>query len=126
MGDPVQVFHAGERPERPTTQTPGMRRDELLSLPDSWAGFARAPAGSVTGWHHHAEYNSYIYTISGRIRLEFGPDGGESVEGGAGDVFFVPKGVVHRETALGPDEAVAFLVRVGAGEPVVNVEGPEG
>lgn len=124
MSEPIQVFRAGERPERPTTQTAGMHRDELLSLPDSWAGFVSTPPGSVSNWHHHGEYNSYIYTISGRVRLEFGPGGRESVEGGEGDVFFVPKGAVHRESAGGADGCLVFLVRVGHGEPVVNVDGP--
>lgn len=126
MSDPIQVFHTGERSQTDTTQTPGMVREEIASRPDSWAGFVRTPSGSVSGWHHHGEYNTYIYGISGRVRLEFGPGGHESVEGSAGDVFFIPKGVVHRESAVGPDEGVVFLVRVGSGEPVVNVEGPEG
>lgn len=126
MSDPIQVFRAGEATDRPTTQTAGMHREELVSRPDSWVGIVRTAAGSVSGWHHHGEYNSYIYVVSGQARLEFGPAGRESVEGRAGDVVFIPKGVVHRESAVGPDEAVIFLVRVGSGEPVVNVEGPEG
>lgn len=124
MTQPVRVFRAGERPQTSTTQTPGMRREELTSTADSWAGITRMPPGAVSGWHHHGDYESYIYGISGRIRLEYGAGGKESSEGGPGDVFYVPRGVVHREVTPGPDEGVVFVVRVGKGEPVINVDGP--
>lgn len=101
-----------------------MHREELMSTPQSWAGISRIPAGSASGWHHHGEYDSYIYGISGNIRLEFGPGGKESLEGKPGDVIYIPKGIVHRELARGSEEGVAFLVRVGKGEPVINVDGP--
>jgi uncharacterized RmlC-like cupin family protein len=124
MTESVRVFRAGERQETPTSQTPGMHRQELVSTAQSWAGIVRTPAGSASGWHHHGEYDTFIYAVSGAVRLEFGPGGRESLEGGHGDVFYVPKGVVHRELALGSEEGVVFLVRVGQGEPVVNVDGP--
>ncbi len=101
-----------------------MHREELMSTPQSWAGIVRTPPGSASGWHHHGEYDSYIYGISGKIRLEFGPGGRESLEAEPGDVLYIPKGIVHRELTLGSEEGAAFLVRVGKGEPVINVDGP--
>jgi uncharacterized RmlC-like cupin family protein len=124
VSESINVFRAGERSQTPTTQTTGMHREELVSTPESWMGIVRSPPGSVSGWHHHGEYDTYIYTISGKIRFEFGAGGRESLEGGSGDVFHVPKGIVHRELALGPEEGVVFLVRVGGGEPVINIDGP--
>jgi uncharacterized RmlC-like cupin family protein len=124
VSESISVFRADERSQTPTTQTAGMQREELVSTPESWVGIVRTPPGSVSGWHHHGEYDTYIYTISGKIRLEFGAAGKVSLEGGPGDVFHVPKSIVHRELALGSGEGVVFLVRVGSGEPVVNVDGP--
>ena len=93
---------------------------------NSWVGIAHTEPESVSGWHHHGEYETYIYGITGRLRLEFGPGGKGSVEAGPGDVLYIPKGVVHRELTLGAEKGTAFLVRVGKGEPVINVDGPDG
>lgn len=124
MGESVRVFSAGERSQRPTTQTEGMRREELIANADGWVGMVRTPAGSTSGWHHHGEYNTYVYGISGKIRFEYGAGGNDTVEGGTGDVFHIPRGLIHREGNPGPEEGMVFLVRVGRGEPVINVEGP--
>jgi uncharacterized RmlC-like cupin family protein len=43
-----------------------------------------------------------------------------------GDFVRIGRGVVHREgTAAGSNGVEVVLVRVGQGEPVVNVDGPE-
>ena len=107
------------------TQTPGMQRQELISSPDSWVGMVRMEPGLVSGWHHHGEYDSYIYLISGRGLFESGPAGGDSCEAEGGDVIHIPRHLIHRESNPGSVEQVAFLVRVGSGEPVINVDGPD-
>jgi len=123
----VQVFRSGQRGARaPGVQTAGIERQELISTDHSWVGIAYTEPESVSGWHHHGEYESFIYAITGRLRLEFGAGGNESVEAGPGDVFYVPRGIVHRELTLGAEKGTAFLVRAGSGEPVVNVDGPAG
>jgi uncharacterized RmlC-like cupin family protein len=78
----------------------------------------------VSGWHHHAGYESTIYVISGALRMEFGPDGTQSFEAGPGDFVFVGKEVVHRESNPSGEVSQIVVVRAGEGEPVVNVDGP--
>jgi uncharacterized RmlC-like cupin family protein len=126
----VRVIKAGEGSGE-TVQTAGFVRTELVAQAAEegrsgvWIGTVRTPAGSVSGWHHHGEYDTYIYWQAGRARMEFGAGGGESCEAHAGDVVFVPRGAIHREANIGEGENVALLVRVGNGEPVFNTDRPE-
>jgi uncharacterized RmlC-like cupin family protein len=126
MAEEVRIFRksAGGSPQ--TTQTAGMVREALVTTPDAWVGMVRVEPGIVSGWHHHGEYDTYGYVVSGRIRFEFGPGGHGVREAGPGDVFHVPKHLVHRESNPSSEQQVLFGVRVGSGEPVINVEGPEG
>ena len=127
MAEQVQVFRSGQRgSQAPSVQTVGIRREELIATDHSWVGIAHTGPESVSGWHHHGEYETHIYGITGRLRLEFGPGGKGSVEAGPGDVFYIPWSVVHRELTLGAEKGTAFLVRLGQGEPVINVDGPDG
>jgi quercetin dioxygenase-like cupin family protein len=81
-------------------------------------------ADGKSNWHHHGEYDTYVYTISGKVKLEFGEAGDESCVANAGEVAFIPKNTVHRESNPAKEEQVVFVVRVGKGAPVFNVEGP--
>ena len=109
-----------------TTQTPGMERREVLARPGVWIGLTRTAPGSTSGWHHHAEMETYIYVQAGTARFDFGPDGADSCLAGPGDLLHVPRRAVHREANEGEAENVLLIVRVGEGEPVVNVAGPAG
>lgn len=104
--------------------TPGMAREQAVQTDRIWSGFVRTDPGMVSGWHHHGEYESTIYVLTGSLRMEFGPDGQESFEAGPGDFVFVGKQVVHRESNPSDHEAAVVVVRAGEGEPVVNVDGP--
>jgi uncharacterized RmlC-like cupin family protein len=79
--------------------------------------------GTLTGWHHHGEYDTYIYVLSGTARIDH-IDGTRTVSEGSsrGDVIFVPKRTVHREGSASADGAEAVLFRVGQGEAVFNVD----
>jgi uncharacterized RmlC-like cupin family protein len=79
----------------------------------------------VSGWHHHGAYETTIYILSGVLRMEFGPAGDQSVEAGPGDFVYVAPGAIHRERNPTDVESQIVVVRSGAGEPVINVEGPE-
>jgi uncharacterized RmlC-like cupin family protein len=81
-------------------------------------------AGAWSGWHVHPGHDTYVFQTQGRLRLEFGPDGSESVEGGPGDFVRIPRGVVHREGNPGTEANEAIVFRVGEGEVLVNVDGP--
>ena len=119
----VRLIRAADRTEG--AATPGMIREEAVSVDGMWAGFVRAEAGSTSDWHHHGEYETSIYVIAGRFLMEFGPDGGESFEAGPGDFIHVPKHAVHRERNRSDEELQAIVVRAGRGDPVFNTDGPE-
>ena len=104
--------------------TPGILRERVVQTEGMWAGFARTDAGMVSGWHHHGEYESAIYVLTGSLRMEFGSGGDETFDAGPGDFVFVGKGVVHRESNPSAEQGTAVVVRAGQGEPLTNVEGP--
>jgi uncharacterized RmlC-like cupin family protein len=118
----VFMVRAGEL--RPGQPTPGMERQEAVATGSLWAGLVRTDPGMRSGWHHHGGHETAIYVLSGRLRMESGPGGTETVEAGPGDFIYVPRMAVHRESNPAEDEGVAVIVRSGTGEVVVNVEGP--
>ena len=80
----------------------------------------------MSGWHHHAANDTYVYVIRGSVTIEFGMDGAERIEARPGDFFLVPSQTIHREIT-GPDADLdAFVLRVGGEPEQVNVDGPEG
>jgi len=112
-----------ERVEGQSTQ--GISREQAVQTDGMWSGFARTEPGMVSGWHHHGEYETTIYVLSGSLRMEFGSGGEESFEAKPGDFVFVGKHVVHRESDPSSEGATLVVVRAGQGEPVSNVDGPE-
>ena len=120
--DRVRVVRPGER--RPGPSTPGMTREEAFAAEGMWSGTARTEPGMVSGWHHHGDYDTTIYVLSGALRMEFGPAGADTVEAGPGDFVHVPSGVVHREGNPSGEPADLVLVRAGQGPSTVNVDGP--
>lgn len=118
----VSVVRASDR--RPGPPTPGMQRQEAFASDTVWAGFVRNEPGTASGWHHHGEFDTVVYVVGGRLRMESGPDGSDAVDAGPDDFVFVPKGVVHRESnpSSGPTDVV--VVRSGHGESTINVDGP--
>lgn len=121
----VKVFRSGEG-NMQTAQTPGMKREELVSTPNAWVGMVQTKPKFTSGWHHHGGYDTYVYVIAGELKLEFGKDGKESCTATAGEVAFIPKNAVHRESNPSTDKQVLFGVRVGKGAPVFNVDSPTG
>jgi uncharacterized RmlC-like cupin family protein len=123
MSEAVRRIAPEERTEG--SPTSGMTREEAIATDGMWAGFVRTEPGMVSDWHHHGDYESAIYVLSGSIRMEFGPDGTETADAGPGDFVFVPKNAVHRESSTSQDESRFIVVRAGSGQVVFNVEGPE-
>jgi uncharacterized RmlC-like cupin family protein len=107
---------------RPAAETPGVDRREAFADDHVWAGRSRTDAGTWSGWHVHPGHDTYVFQTEGRLRLEFGPGGTESVEGGPGDFVLIPKGVVHREGNPGTEPNEAIVFRVGEGEVLVNLD----
>ncbi len=120
--DPVSLVRPGERIEG--DPTPGMTREQALSIEGMWAGLVTTEAGMTSGWHHHGNYDTSIYVIDGALRMESGSNGEAVVIAGPGDFLHVPKGAVHRESNPGDTQSRIVVVRAGDGPPVINVEGP--
>jgi uncharacterized RmlC-like cupin family protein len=118
----VRRITAGERTEG--ASTPGMTREEAIATDRMWAGSVRTDAGAISGWHHHGEYESTIYVVSGALQMEYGPGGADVIEAGPGDFVFVARGAVHREGNPSDEVSELVVVRSGSGEPVVNVDAP--
>jgi uncharacterized RmlC-like cupin family protein len=123
VSEDVRRITPEERVEAASTS--GMIREEALSTDRMWAGLARTEAGMVSGWHHHGEFESTIYVLSGTLRMEFGRDGEEVLEAGPGDFVYVARWAVHRESNTSGDESQIVVVRSGSGQPVFNVDGPQ-
>jgi uncharacterized RmlC-like cupin family protein len=120
--DPVLVVTPADR--KPGPATPGMERQQAFASDGTWSGFVRTQAGMVSGWHHHGEYETVIYVLTGALTMEFGPNGTNTVEAGPGDFVYVPKGAVHRESNPSAEPADLIVVRAGSGESTFNVDGP--
>jgi uncharacterized RmlC-like cupin family protein len=105
--------------------TAGIVREQAVATDRMWAGFARTDAGMTSGWHHHGDNDSVIFVIGGALRMESGPGGGEVIDAGPGDVVFVPRRAIHRESNPAETESQLIVVRAGEGEPVFNVDRPE-
>lgn len=121
----VQVIKADNRQISEADATSGMVREQAVADDGIWAGVVRTTAQRPSGWHHHGDYDTYIYVLSGEISFDFGPRGTESVQAGPGDFVHVPKGLIHREVNPAPEEGSVVLFRKGSGAPVINVDGPE-
>jgi uncharacterized RmlC-like cupin family protein len=119
----VRLMRAEDR-QRETTLTPGMTREEAFSNSAMWSGYVHTAAGMTSGWHHHDDYDTVVYVVSGALRMESGAGGKETVEAKPGDFVFVPKHTIHRESNPSKEEGGVVVVRVGSGRPVVNVDGP--
>jgi uncharacterized RmlC-like cupin family protein len=109
---------------KPAAGTPAMLRKVAVEAEGLWAGTARTEAGTESGWHHHGDNHSVIYLRAGRMRVDFGPGGVESVEGTAGDFISVSPWAIHREVTPG-EQADLVVSRAGRGEVLFNVDGPE-
>ena len=91
-----------------------------------WSGWIQNDAGDVSGWHHHAANDTYVYVIRGSITVEFGSGGAGRIEARAGDFFVVPARTIHRETTAADSDLEAFILRIGGEPEYVDVDGPEG
>lgn len=120
---PVRHIRPAER--RQADPTSGMIREEAIAAKGLWAGLVRTAPGVSSGWHHHANHETSIFVAVGRLLMESGPGGGQSISAEPGDFVHVPAGIIHRETNDGDVESHLVVVRAGSGPTTVNVEGPE-
>jgi uncharacterized RmlC-like cupin family protein len=120
--DPVRHVRPTDRVE--ADPTPGVTRERAIEVEGLWAGLATTEARASTAWHHHGDYETSIYVVAGRLRMESGPGGGEVIDASPGDFLHVPRGAIHRESNPGDTESSIVVVRAGKGPPTINVDGP--
>jgi uncharacterized RmlC-like cupin family protein len=120
--DPVTRVPPQDRVE--ADPTPGVVRERAIEVDGLWAGVARTAPGKTSAWHHHGDYVTSIYVVSGRLKMESGVDGRDVADAVAGDFLHVPAHAIHRESNPGDVESEIVVVRAGRGVPTVNVDGP--
>lgn len=123
--DRPEVVSKSQLENPPTEQSRGMQRGQAFAHDGVWAGFSAFSGAATTGWHHHGDYATYAYITEGTMTVEFGKEGAETMQLGAGDFVYIPAQMVHRESV--PAEGGAgVVVRVGGeGASVYNVDGPD-
>lgn len=104
--------------------TPGVVRETVFRTETNVMVRSSVAAGTTTGWHHHGDRHVFGYFLEGSGAVEFGPSGGDSDEGSAGDFFYISPETIHRDITTDED-AVVLVNFVGSGPVVVNVDGPE-
>src|SRR5262245_32808704 len=110
----VRGLTRAEWHEAPGPGTPGMHRLEALAEDGAWLGTVTTQPNTISGWHHHGDYETYIYVLSGAARLDtFEADAIERHEAPAGSFVVVPRGTVHREWSASPTGVEAVLDRKG-------------
>ncbi len=120
----IRALQKDTLPEAPGS--PGITRHLAFREEDFLVVRSRVEPGVVSGWHHHGDYDVYGHLISGSIRFEHGPGGGDATTVGPGDFFHVPARTVHRDVNPSDTEGQeAILFLRGSGPMVVNVEGPD-
>lgn len=125
-GQRIRVIRPDQLQSPPEAQTAGMTRQLAVATEEALVGLVRTAPDMVSGWHHHGEYETYAYVVSGRGSFEFGPAGTESIDAGQGDFIHIPARLVHRESNPGNEESLMVLFRTGHGEPLFNVKEPQG
>lgn len=104
--------------------TPGVVREPVFETGNNVMIRSRVDAGTTSGWHHHGERQAYGQLLQGTARVEYGPDGRETMTCSAGDFFTIEPGVVHRDIVEPGEDAIVVVSFVGSGPVVVNVDGP--
>ncbi len=105
--------------------TQGITRDKAFDLNGIAVSRSRISGGVASAWHHHGARHLHGFLVSGRLRLEYGPDGTLAVDVSPGDFFHIPPRLVHRDVNPSRgDTSVVVNVLTGEGASVVNVDGP--
>jgi uncharacterized RmlC-like cupin family protein len=73
-------------------------------------GVFRVPAGARSRPHFHAECESAVYMLSGRLKVRWGDDLGEEVVIERGDLVYVPPRETHLLENLSDSEPAEYVV----------------
>ncbi len=87
-----------------------------------YMGIFRVPPGARSRPHYHANCESAVYMLSGRLEVKWGDDLEETVEIGPGDMVYVPPQETHILHNLSREEPAEYVVaRNSATEDSVEV-----
>jgi uncharacterized RmlC-like cupin family protein len=68
MAEQDQILVVTPGSPKPGPSTPGMDRQEAFATDRMWSGVARTKVAMVSGWHHHGEYETTIYVLTGGLK----------------------------------------------------------
>src|SRR4051794_41673042 len=88
-----------------------------------WTGTVDTEPHATSGWHHHGDYETTLYIVSGRMRMESGPGGRDVVEAGPGGFPRGPARAGPPASDPSPQPGPARIVRGGNGPPPDNPGG---
>jgi quercetin dioxygenase-like cupin family protein len=107
-------------------RTSGITRLEAFAEGNVWVGaVVNHEARELSKWHVHPNHDTYAYCAEGTMRLDFGPGGAETLMFEVGDFAFIPAGLVHREGNGGDTPSKGLIFRIGEGQVVVDLDGPD-
>src|SRR3712207_372443 len=87
-----------------------------------YMGIFRVPPGARSRPHYHANCESAVYMLRGRLEVKWGDDLEETTEIGPGDMVYVPPQETHILHNLSSDEPAEYVVaRNSATEDSVEV-----
>lgn len=122
---PDDLIFVPPETREPGPITRGQVREKAYVTDGLWVGYCDITARDEPGeWHHHANYDSVMYLISGRCRIEWGENGEKSYIMSGGDFGFFGKGVIHRVQIIDDGRCDYVFIRLGDGESVVAVDKP--
>ena len=123
---PKDIFLVSKNDLKDGPNTPGQMRKTALAPDGLWVGECLITAyDEPSQWHHHENYDSKMYMLSGKIRVDWGPSGEKSFLMGPGDYAFFGRKVIHRAEIIESEGECRYVfVRIGSGESVVNVDRP--
>lgn len=100
-------------------------RQQCFDDGHTWVGVVTTEPGAASPWHHHGEYDTFVFVLEGEAIVEYGEGGKEVAHLRAdGTMHIVPKGLAHREVNTGSTPNKAIIMRVGTGPAVVPLQGP--
>jgi hypothetical protein len=120
--DPARLVRPADRVEG--ERTPGMTREQAIAVDGMWAGLVRTEAHMMTGWHHHADYDTTVYVVDGSLRMESGPGEPRWLTQAQATSCTCRRAQSTERATRATRSPGSLCVRAGSGPAVVNVDGP--
>ena len=107
----MRVIRPGEDREVPRGVVGGAEISQATAgAHNLYMGVFRVPAGASSRPHFHANCESAVYMLSGRLLVRWGEQLEESVELGRGDLVYVPPRETHVLENLSDTEPAEYVV----------------